>query len=202
MHSSEFQRVSRLGSVTARHSSIVSVSQTAGLNRRRQLYTAGRPSRWALAHILVYNLSAFVYSQTPSHCMKLTVLINHITDTAQSQASKLRSHAPFAASVTMLNLNGIERANAQRDGRPAKYRWLVAPSVQRRKVWLTPTSGVPCNNTAKTRNPLKLAGVSQTTGPVSAASGPKFSILSEQLEEILLLNNFFRLSIRALVAKI
>jgi len=119
---------------------VVSVSQTAGLNRGRHLYSAGRPSRWALAHILVYNLSAFVYSQTPSHCMKLTVLINHITDTAQSQASKLRSHAPFAASVTMLNLNGIERANAQRDGRPAKYRWLVAPSVQRRKVWLTPTT--------------------------------------------------------------
>jgi len=27
-------------------------------------------------------------------------------------------------------------------------------------------------NTAKTRNPLKLAGVTQTTGPISAASGP------------------------------
>jgi len=27
-------------------------------------------------------------------------------------------------------------ANAQRDGRPAE----VAPSVQRRKVWLTPTT--------------------------------------------------------------
>jgi len=28
-------------------------------------------------------------------------------------------------------------ANAQRDGRPAEHRW---PSVQRRKVWLTPTT--------------------------------------------------------------
>ena len=27
------------------------VSQTAALNRRRHLYSAGRPSRWALAHI-------------------------------------------------------------------------------------------------------------------------------------------------------
>ena len=26
-------------------------SETAALNRRRHLYTAGRPSRWALAHI-------------------------------------------------------------------------------------------------------------------------------------------------------
>jgi len=45
-------------------------------------------------------------------------------------------------------------------------------SVQRRKVWLTPNTGVPCSNTAKTRNPLKFAGVPQTTGPISAASGP------------------------------
>jgi len=29
----------------------VGVSQTAALNRGRHLYSAGRPSRWALAHI-------------------------------------------------------------------------------------------------------------------------------------------------------
>jgi len=34
----------------------------------------------------------------------------------------------------------------------------VAPSVQRRKVWLMPTTGVPCSYAAKTQNPLKLAG--------------------------------------------
>jgi len=33
-------------------------------------------------------------------------------------------------------------ANAQGDGRPAEY-------AQRRKVWLTPTTGVPCSNAAK-----------------------------------------------------
>ena len=33
------------------------------------------------------------------------------------------------------------------------------------------------SNAAKTRKPLKLAGVPQTTGPISAASGPKFTIL-------------------------
>ena len=32
---------------------LVSVSQTAALNRVRHLYWTGRPSRWALAHILV-----------------------------------------------------------------------------------------------------------------------------------------------------
>jgi len=48
-HPSKLQRVSRLGSVTARHS--MGVSQTAALNRGRHLYSAVRPSRWALAHI-------------------------------------------------------------------------------------------------------------------------------------------------------
>jgi len=56
-------------------------------------------------------------------------------------------------------------ANAQRNGRPAEYRWR--PSVQRRKVWLTPTTTVPCSNAAKMRKPLEFAGVLQTTGPIS-----------------------------------
>jgi len=36
---------------------------------------------------------------------------------------------------------------------------------------------VPCSNAAKTRNPLKLDGMPQTNEQVSAASGPKFTIL-------------------------
>ena len=40
-------------------------------------------------------------------------------------------------------------------------------------------AGVPCSNAARTRNPLTLAGVPQTTGLISAASG--------HLEKILLL---------------
>jgi len=54
-------------------------------------------------------------------------------------------------------------------------------------VWLTPTTSVPCSNAAKTRNPLKLAGVHQTNETISAASGPKFTILWGHVEEILLL---------------
>jgi len=53
----------------------------------------------------------------------------------------------------------------------------VAPSVQRRKVWLTPTTRVPSSNTAKMRNPLKFAGVPQTPEGISAFSGLKFPIL-------------------------
>ena len=65
-------------------------------------------------------------------------------------------------------------ANAQPDGRSAEY---VAPSVQRRKVWLTPATRVSCSNAANTRNPLKFAGVPQTRQQISAAIRPKFTIL-------------------------
>jgi len=50
-HPSQFERVSRFGSVTARHSSTWRQPNFAALNRGRHLYLAGRPSRWALAHI-------------------------------------------------------------------------------------------------------------------------------------------------------
>jgi len=64
-------------------------------------------------------------------------------------------------------------ANAQRDDRPAEYRWR--PLFNAAKFWLTPTARVSCSNAAKTRNPLKLAGVPQTNEPISAASKPKFT---------------------------
>jgi len=51
-HPCKFQRVSGLGSVIARrHSSIGCQPDFAALNRGRHLYSAGWPSRWALAHI-------------------------------------------------------------------------------------------------------------------------------------------------------
>jgi len=52
-HPCKFQLVSRLGIVTARHSSSGRQPNFAALNRGRHLCSAGRPSRWALAHILV-----------------------------------------------------------------------------------------------------------------------------------------------------
>jgi len=67
---------------------------------------------------------------------------------------------------------------------------------------LTPTDRVPCSNAAKTRNPLKFARVRQTRQQISAVSGPKFAVLSEHVEEVLLFNMFFQLSIHALVPKI
>jgi len=91
-------------------------------------------------------------------------------------------------------------ANAHCDGRPAKHRWR---SLFNATVWLTPTTRVPCSSAARTRNQLKFAGVPQTNETISAASGPKFTILWGHIEEILLLNKFFfRLSIHALFVKI
>jgi len=43
---------------------------------------------------------------------------------------------------------------------------------------------MPCSNAAKTRKPLKFAGVPQTTGSISAASRPKFTILWGHVEDI------------------
>jgi len=64
-------------------------------------------------------------------------------------------------------------ADAQRDGRPAKHRWRPLFNAA---VWWTPTTTVPCSNTAKTRKLLKFAGVLQTRQQISDVSRPKFTI--------------------------
>jgi len=63
-HTSTFQRVSRLGSVTARHSSSGRQPNFAALNRGRHLHSTGRPSRWVLANILVVciNCSLLIFT--------------------------------------------------------------------------------------------------------------------------------------------
>ena len=48
-----------------------------------------------------------------------------------------------------------------------------------------------CSNAAKTQNPLKFAGVPQTTRSISAVSRPKFTILCGHVEDISLLNKFY-----------
>jgi len=47
--------LSYIGSVTARQVSSRRQTNFAALNRGRHLYSAGQPSRWALAHILVIH---------------------------------------------------------------------------------------------------------------------------------------------------
>jgi len=50
-HPCKFQWVLRLGSITTRQSNSGHQRNFAALNRERHLCSAGRPSRWALAHI-------------------------------------------------------------------------------------------------------------------------------------------------------
>ena len=79
----------------------------------------------------------------------------------------------------------------------------MALSVQRRKVWLTPTTRVPHSNAAKTRKPLKFAGVPQTRQQISAVNRPKFIILRGHVKDLSMFNKFFfQLSIHASAAKI
>jgi len=63
-------------------------------------------------------------------------------------------------------------ANDERGGRPAECRWRPLFNAA---VWLTPTTRVPCSNAAKTRNPLKFAGLSKLpdrSQPLVSRSSP------------------------------
>ena len=72
-HPSKFQRVSRLGSVTAQPSSSGRQPNFAALNRGRRLYSSGRPSRWELAHISsleTFSSPIVVYTMF-FHCLEI-----------------------------------------------------------------------------------------------------------------------------------
>ena len=80
-------------------------------------------------------------------------------------------------------------ANAQRDGRRAEYSWR--PLFNAEKFgW---RSLLECHAVTKPRRETRwnLLGLHQTSQPISAVSGPKFTILCGHLEEIFLLNKFF-----------
>jgi len=88
----------------------------------------------------------------------------------QGHRSRYQSKAHIRFPISELQM----WANAQRDGRPAEYEWRPLFNAA---VWLTPTTRVPCSNAAKTRNPLKSPEAPQTNETISAASGPKSTIL-------------------------
>ena len=50
---------------------------------------------------------------------------------------------------------------------------------------------MPCSSAAQTRNPLKFAGVPQTTGSISVASRPKFTIFGDIWRTYCCLTSFF-----------
>ena len=61
---------------------VVGVSQTVALNRGRHLYSAGRPSRWALAHIhssfwfLIFSAFGSVQHIKPFRCKMYGIILS------------------------------------------------------------------------------------------------------------------------------
>jgi len=70
-------------------------SQTAALNRGRHLYSAGRPSRWALAHI-----SSFPYfvaqTRLPAHLSSVTLSV-FSTASLSVVGDVMAAHSTFAS---------------------------------------------------------------------------------------------------------
>ena len=79
---------------------------------------------------------------------------------------------------------------------------ICGASVQRRKVWLTPTTRVACSNVAKTRKPLKnLLGCPKLANRSPPLVGRSLPYCGNMWRRYCCLAVFFRLSIHALVAK-
>jgi len=90
-------------------------------------------------------------------------------------------------------VNSVERLNSPVYSAPPSIYCVPAQETAKHRAkfgWL-PSSDVAASNKANTRKPLKFAGVPQTGKPISAASGPKFTILWGHVEKILLFNKFF-----------
>ena len=100
-HPCKFQLVSRLGSVTARYSSSGRQPNFAALNRGRHLCSAGRPSRWALAHILVLELNHCVYK------MKYIALLCIFILYTQSSNSNIAFSTRKIQNITVFNYNTL-----------------------------------------------------------------------------------------------
>jgi len=67
----------------------------------------------------------------------------------------------------------------------------MAPSVQRHKVWLTPSTRVPCNNDAKTRKPLKFDGCPKLTKRSQLLVGRSSPCCADMWKRYCCLTSFF-----------
>ena len=85
-------------------------------------------------------------------------------------------------------------ANAQRDGRPAEYRWR--PLFNAAKFGWRPLQ-MPCRNAAKTRNQLKFAGYPKLVNRSQPLVGRSSPYCGDMWRTYCCLTIFFRLSILA-----
>ena len=159
----------------------------------------GRPfvKRFALCYQTVISLSCL--SVTLVYCGQTVGWITSPTNTSAAA----RGLHPVAHSKQITTQRNVKLECGPMPNVMAALPNIGGALCSTPQIWLTPTTRVPCSNAAKTRNPLKFAGVPQTRQQISATSRPKFTILSGHVEEVLVFNKFFfRLSIHALVPKI
>jgi len=77
----------------------VGVSQIAALNRGRRLYSAGRPSRWALAHISSYDLIWCVGRPRPDMRINMTSTRSKVKVTEPPKLRKLHLSRSISSAV-------------------------------------------------------------------------------------------------------
>jgi len=82
-HPCKFQWVLRLGSVTARHSSNGRQPNCAALSIGRHPYSAGRPSRWALAHISSLGFELLLQGGDTGHFLQQTFAVRTVVFAAE-----------------------------------------------------------------------------------------------------------------------
>ena len=101
-HPSKFQRVSHLGYVTARHSNSGRQPNFATLNRGSHLYSAGWPSRWALAHILVFFLFFRSVYHATFDCVCACVCVHVCVCVCACACARARArHAPHVRTCAL-----------------------------------------------------------------------------------------------------
>jgi len=134
-HPSKFQRLSRLGSVTARarHSSSGRQPNFTALNQGRHLYSAGRPSRWALAHCLVlYNFVRKLANFFPNAQFVLHTRIKRdrfnviLVQTKYSSSMKTRRRSPQYKCIRSALWSSINATNVLNDNALITVAWLVS----------------------------------------------------------------------------
>ena len=157
------------------------------------------PDNAHFGYIYIYSCSFY----SAPHCKRCTSYGNSVRPSVCPSVTRrycvkttVRSTVQFALLNSKICLVLYKPKNIPQ-GRPLPPEILARsdlPSPDSSESWhILPCSAstVRYSNAAKTRNQLKFAGVPQTNETISAASGPKFTILWEHVEEILLLNRFF-----------
>jgi len=197
-HLCKFQRVLRLGIVTARYCSSGRQPNFAALNRGRHLYSAGRPSCWALAHILVF-LYFLPFCSVNCVCI-YTRDKKKLLAIWLSRADSILEAEYILIIGRVAEIRTTMWANAQRDGRPAEYGWR--PLFNAAKFGWRPL--LECRAVTKPRRETRwnLHGCPKQPNRSQPLVGRSSPYCEDMWGRYCCLINFFQLSIRALVVKI